>query len=492
MMTDTQRKDMLSCYADTGLKTPCLDKLAEQGMRFERAYCCQPVCGPARAALFTGTYPHSNGAWGNSMPLGDTVKTIGQRLADNNIRTAYIGKWHLDGSDYFGTGRCPDGWDPEYWYDMRNYLDELSPEDRERSRDVSINREGVDADFTFGRRCSDRALDFISKHHDEDFLLVVSYDEPHHPFICPEPYASMYEGYEFPKSPAYFDDLKNKPEHHRIWSDGFSERSLEEKQAWKRPDLQDFWGCNSFVDSEVGRVMGAIDEHCPEAMVIYTSDHGDSLGDHGMWSKGPMMYDGVTNVPLLMRCSEQIDAGTVCNDPVSHIDLTPTLLDYFGTSKSKVLEGNSLMPYLEDATKRVNDAVFLEFARYEVGLDGFAGFQPIRCVMDGRYKLVINLLTSDELYDLQHDPDELVNLIEDHPVADIRSKLHDQLIDWMNRSRDPFRGYYWLNRPWRKDAPAPTVDFTGMTRNREEDTAYEPRQLEYETGMPITNATREK
>ena len=95
IMTDTQRTDMLGCYGNPDMKTPSLDRLAAQGIRFDRAYTCQPVCGPARSAMFTGTFPHSNGAWGNSMPLGDNVKTIGQRLRDNGIHTAYIGKWHL-------------------------------------------------------------------------------------------------------------------------------------------------------------------------------------------------------------------------------------------------------------------------------------------------------------------------------------------------------------------------------------------------------------
>lgn len=489
-MTDTQRKDMLGCYADRGLKTPCLDKLAGQGMKFEHAYCCQPVCGPARAGLFTGVYPHSNGSWGNSMPLGDTVKTVGQRLSSNDIKTAYIGKWHLDGADYFGMGRCPDGWDSEYWYDMRNYLEEMSPEDRKRSRDVSTNRGGIEADFTFGRRCSDRARDFLEKHCDRNFFLVVSYDEPHHPFLCPEPFASMYQGYEFPKSPAYFDDLRNKPEHHRVWSNGFCERSREEKEAWKRPDFADFFGCNSFVDSEVGRVMEYVDEYCHDALVIYTSDHGDSMGDHGLWSKGPMMYEGITNIPLLMRWSDQIKPGDICFNPVSHIDIVPTLLEFFGIPRSKVLDGKSLIPCMHDPEKKVNDDIFIEFGRYEVDLDGFAGFQPLRCVFDGRYKLVINLLTSDELYDLQNDPYELENLIGKSTIKEIRNKLHDRLIDWMNYSRDPFRGYYWLNRPWRDDAPPPTVDFTAMARNREEDTCYEPRQLTYQTGLEVINATR--
>ena len=110
IMTDTQRWDMVNCYKNTGLSTPCLDALAASGVRYERAYTTQPVCGPARAGLFTGLYPSSCGSWANCMPLGDNVHTIGQRLHDNGIHTAYIGKWHLDGGDYFGNGRCPDGW----------------------------------------------------------------------------------------------------------------------------------------------------------------------------------------------------------------------------------------------------------------------------------------------------------------------------------------------------------------------------------------------
>ncbi|MCD8022518.1 MAG: sulfatase-like hydrolase/transferase, partial [Lachnospiraceae bacterium] len=130
LMTDATRADMLGCYGHNGMLTPNLDRLAEEGIRFDRAYTCQPVCGPARAALFTGTYPHSCCSFTNSYPLGDNVKTIGQRLRDQGIHTAYIGKFHLDGGDYFGLGRCADGWDPDYWYDMRCYLEELTPEER--------------------------------------------------------------------------------------------------------------------------------------------------------------------------------------------------------------------------------------------------------------------------------------------------------------------------------------------------------------------------
>ena len=108
LMTDATRQDMVGCYGNPDMHTPNLDRLAENGVRYQNAYTCQPVCGPARSALFTGTYPHSNGSFANCIPLGANVKTIGQRLTDNGIRTAYIGKWHLDGGDYFGLGTCPE------------------------------------------------------------------------------------------------------------------------------------------------------------------------------------------------------------------------------------------------------------------------------------------------------------------------------------------------------------------------------------------------
>jgi uncharacterized sulfatase len=491
IMTDTQGVRLLGCYGNPDMKTPCLDRLASQGVRFDRAYTCQPVCGPARSALFTGLAPHSNGSWANCMPLGDTVLTLGQRLRDEGILTAYIGKWHLDGGDYFGMGRCPDGWDPATWYDMRNYLEELSDADRLRSRKPGTNREGIEPGFTFGRRCADRALAFLERHADEDFLLVLSFDEPHDPFLCPEPYASMYQDYRMPKSPAYFADLAGKPAHQRVWAGGRDQRPRTEREA--EPNAQpDYLGCNSFVDSEIGRVVDGIDRTAPGALVACTSDHGDMLGAFGLWGKGPAAYDAITRIPLLVRWPGRAPAGAVCPHPVSHIDLTPTLLEYFGAPRPPLLEGLSLLPCFAEPGRRLNEAVFIEFGRYETDHDGFGGFQPLRCVCDGRHKLTINLLTSDELYDLEQDPHELRNLIGSPAHAALRDGLHDRLIDWMNRTRDPFRGSYWLNRPWRGDAPEPTWDFTRMTRQREELERYEKRQLDYGTGLAMRAATRTK
>ena len=487
LMTDTTRWDMLNCYRNTGLKTPNLDRLAAQGVRFERAYTCQPVCGPARSALFTGTWPHSNGVWGNSMPLGQTCRTIGQRVQDHGVRTAYIGKWHLDGADYFGTGRCPAGWDQRYWYDGRRYLEELSGKDRVRSRDTSTNRDpALTADFLFGHRCSNRAIDFLSGHGAETFLLVVSYDEPHGPFLCPRPYSEMYKDFTFPVSGNLEDPLLTKPEHQRVWAEPRLDRDAQ-IAGLRQPD---FFGCHTYSDYEIGRVLDAVDRYAPNALVIYTSDHGDFLGAHQLSGKGPAPYDEIARIPFLVRWPNRAPEGAVCPHPISHIDVAPTILEVLGMQVPKTLDGKSMLEAFRNPGVRPGPAVFLEWGRYEVDHDGFGGFQLIRTVFDGRYKLTINLLTSDELYDLRNDPGEMVNLIPSPEHAGVRNALHDSLIEWMHRTRDPFRGYYWGRRPWRPDYPVAWAGL-GMTRQREDD-GYEPRQLVYETGLEMKEAVRKK
>ncbi len=486
IMTDTTRFDMLGCYGNRDMKTPNIDALAEDGLRCERAYTCQPVCGPARSSIFTGLYPHSNGSFTNCYPLGANVKTVGQRLRDNGIKTGYIGKWHLDGGDYFGLGECPDGWDEKYWYDMKCYLDELTDEERLASRNPATNEQGISEEFTYAHRCADRALDFLKENSGDDFFMVLSLDEPHDPCLCPEPYASMYKDYEFPKSPNVWDTLEGKPFYQKLWAAG---RLNQDRDALKIKPAY-FLGCNSFADYEIGRVVRAAKELAPDALIVFTSDHGDALESHRLIGKGAAMYDEVARIPLIFS-----GAGTVrgvYKHPVSHIDLVPTILEYMGLGVPKLLEGKSVLPILGDASLRIDDYVFTEFTRYEVDHDGFGGLQMMRAVFDGRYKLCVHLLDPvDEFYDLETDPYEMKNLIDDEAYAAERNRLHDALLENMDRTRDPFRGYQWESRPWRLDAPAPDYENHRYTRQRENE-EYEPRQLNYSTGLPIESATRIK
>lgn len=494
IMTDTQRKDMLGCYGNQAMHTPNLDRLAADGVRFERAYTCQPVCGPARAALFTGTWPHINNCWGNSMAPDIKTRTVGKRVADEGLHAAYIGKWHLDGWDYFGDGRCPAGWDPDYWYDMRRYLDELPEDFRRASRreETSYAGDGISDDQTFGYRVSNRAVDFLKKHGQEDFLLVVSFDEPHGPFLTPQRFLKMHRDTKLPWNPNMIDSLARKPEHQKIWAKSLATDDAGRSETSLALKFQSLFACNSFVDEQIGRVVEAVDKYAPSALVVYTSDHGDMLESHRLTNKGPVMYEEITNVPLLVRWPGVVPPGGVSSHLMSHIDVVPTILDVLGCEKpSGVLHGKSMVPDFLNAVGSGKSEVFMEFGRYEIDHDGFGGFQPIRCVRNERYKLVINLLAGDEFYDLAQDPGEMTNLIESVEHSPARDTLHDRLIDWMNETRDPFRGYYWLRRPWRSNAPEPTWEFTGCTRQQAPDLG-EDRPLDYDTGMPVKALVRKK
>ncbi|MDC7250619.1 MAG: sulfatase-like hydrolase/transferase [Sphaerochaetaceae bacterium] len=491
VMTDTTRWDMLGCYGNKNMITPNLDNLAKEGVKFNKNYTTQPVCGPARSAIFTGLYPHSNGGITNTVALTQGVKTIGEYLVPNNIKSAYIGKWHLDGGDYFGNGICPEGYDKNYWYDMRCYIDELSDEEKVLSRKESTSLEngGIDEDFTFAHRVSNRAIDFIDKHSDEDLFLCVSYDEPHQPYLCPEPYASMYENYNFPKTPNYYDNLENKPLYQKLWA---GETLYEDKDALQlKPQL--FLGCNSFADYEIGRVLDKVKEKMPNAMVIFTSDHGEALGAHSLSLKGAAVYEEIAHVPLIIKggaylkspCGEEYDHVT------SHIDLVPTILDYYDIEAPLVLQGKSMRQIIENPEDNVlRDSVFCEFHRYEIDHDGFGGIQFMRAAISDNRKLAIHLLdNTDELYDTEKDEYEMVNLIEDKPYSEDREKLHQNILDWMNDTRDPYRGYQWKCRYWNDEKP--NWDCDGYTRQRPASKG-EIKQLDYDTGLEITENIRYK
>ena len=302
----------------------------------------------------------------------------------------YVGKWHLDGGDYFGNGRCPEGWNPDYWYDMKTYLNELSDADKVRSRDPKETyKEGFSEEFTYAHRCSDRAIRYLEEFKDQDFFLSVSYDEPHGPSLCPSPFNHMYDGFKFDHNPSFQDDLSKKPFMQRLWA-GKNIYASEDQINQASDGLSLFLGCNSFADYEIGRVLDKI----------------------------------------------------------------------------------------------------REFTRYEVDHDGFGGLQIMRAVTSDRYKLVLHLCDTDEFYDMQEDLYEIHNLIDDERYTEVRNELHDKLIAHMNDTRDLYRGYQWGMRPWRPDF-VPNWENEGYTRQRENE-EYEPRQLDYDTGLPMETAVRKK
>lgn len=483
IISDTQRRDMLGCYGGDNVRTPNLDEFASTGMLFERAYCCDPVCTPSRSAIFTGTYPHTNGAWTNCLAMGTDVVDIGQRLSMHGIHCGYIGKWHLDGGDYCGHGVAPKGWDPEWWYDTRNYLEELQ-DDKERIISRNPGSSGkVTEDFCFATRCTRRAVDFIEKNRDNDFLLVVSYEEPHHPWLAPEPFASMFDNDNLTlDDSAFIKPDKDKPELHQLWAEAYQKQIPDGFISTKKH----FLACNAYLDYEIGKLMKSITCDCPNALTIYTVDHGFSMGNRGgLYDKGPAAYEEITGIPLIIRKNGMIPSNTRYTKPVSQIDLTPTILDFMGCESSPILEGESMMSILKDPDAPYKSEVFIEYGRFTMHHDGFGGFQPYRSCVTEEYKLCVNLLDKDELYNLKDDPDELVNLINSQEHAAIRNQLHDHILRWMNETRDPFRGYHWERRPWRKDARPASYHYTKTKRVKPGDPGFTPQPLKYETGIPV-------
>ena len=485
IMTDTQGVNVLGCYGRPELKTPNIDRLAAESVKFNKAYTTSPVCTPARSALFTGIYACKSGGWSNSMALQANVKTMGQRFRDHGYQTAYTGKWHLDGHDYFGDGLCPDGWDESYWYDGKRYLDTIG-EDGLALREAMNNsddlgRFDIAEEYTWAHGVTERGIAFLQAQpaNSTPFLLVVSYDEPHAPFFCPAKFIEPFNGYRYDIGQAAFDALASKPSHQLEWArSNINPLSIHHGKL----DHQHYFACNHFVDAEVGRLLSAIDQYSPEnTCIIFTSDHGDMLGAHQLTGKGPVAYDDICRIPFVIKPAEPT-SGFENNTLVSHIDILPTMLELAGLPRPEALDGTSLVPQLKaqaDAAK----AVVISFDRFEISNDSLGGLFPIRAIVQGDYKLVINLMTSDELYDLNADPAELNNLISDQNFEHIRDSLHDALLSWMHTRRDPFRSPYWQRRPWRDSK---TYGWWGHFRHPPAD-GYAPVVRHYRTGRIIND-----
>ena len=494
LVTDTQPRRLVGCYGNPQVSTPHIDALAAAGTRFTRAYTACPLCTPARAALFTGMTPSKTGAYTNSQPLGDTIKTLGQRLRDHGYRAALIGKWHLDGHDYFGTGEAPDGWESAYWYDGKRYLTELSPADarawrKEWSTLGGLRACGLTSDLTWAHRISDRAERFLAEEDAErrPRLLVASYDEPHHPWTCPPEFVEPCLDTKLPVGPAAFDTLENKPAHQRRWA-------ADKQYGVQNPDGT--WGhammlgCTSFVDTQIGRVIAAARSRAEKSgrplWIIFTSDHGDHQGAHRLNNKGPTGYEENIGVPLIVAAPGSAP-GAVQPTVVNLLDLVPTCLAAAGVPLPDCLDGAPLQPLLGHDRADAARVSFSEYTRYEAGHDGFGGLHPLRVFVRGDWKLVLNLHDTDELYHLAGDPHEMVNRIDDPSCAAVRDDLHTALIDWMYDRIDPQRGRPWEVRPWHSTerpewgAPLRPVPADG----------YRPAYIDYDTALPTRGVARQ-
>lgn len=462
IIADQQRADTVGFSGKTACRTPNVDRLARQGIAFDLAVTPCPLCGPARAAIFTGQYPHQVDMMRNDTSLR-AEPTLTDRLRGQGYHTAYAGKWHLDAqtppyllrgpaetherpasalSRWFDRFAAESVQEYTAWCEANGLPDGWAFNDlalrTTRKPAMSIPRTGVlemRADQTIDGWITDHALRLLSERPKaQPFFLVCGFQGPHPPFKIPEPYYSMYDPSDIPEPPN-FRPAPHKPRanttsyYHQLWRDHGDDWS-----AWQK-SVAVYWGFVTLLDDQIGRLMAALAQEnvLDDTLVIFTSDHGEMLGQHGLWHK-MMPYEEAVRVPLVMRYPRRITAGVRSNALVSLVDLAPTLLSIVGEPIPEDMTGIDLSPAFRDGSE------------FQPAPHRFAEHKPLgewqntvewRLVVDGRFKYVWNQGDLDELYDLEADPYELRNRIDDPDLQSQRRRLRSILREWMARTVDP-------------------------------------------------------
>ncbi len=474
IMTDQQRWDAMSCAGNPGLKTPHLDALAEQGARFSRFYSACPVCVPARTAMLTGHSPSSNEVTSNN----DAEKldypafpSFDQILLRSGYRGEYHGKFHspyklaLDYTEPVkwlnGKRRPPNSQATMSESDaFKAFIDAHVPKRDLRpgellqrsgpytpipldenygkaggekgSQSEAYGRVEVPAEYSITAFTAKEGLAALDRLKDGTFTLTISLNPPHPPMMVSEPYFSRFPPSAIALPASLSDPLTNSP---------YADRLVKERPAYRdaqniRQMTSIYYGMVAEVDDWVGRILQRLDELglAQNTLVIFTSDHGETLGEHGLHGKF-VFYEGSVHVPLLMRLPGVIPARTVVTALTSQLDLFPTILDYLGRP-GHASEGGTLRPLIEGRESGDKRIAVSEWPSNSV-----PGFM----VCAGRWKLLygraVGASSLDALYDLQADPDEMNNLIGRNPDREKYrtevGRLKGLLVDWLTRTKSP-------------------------------------------------------
>lgn len=488
IMCDQLRYDYLSCYGHPRLLTHNLDRLAKRGVRFNRAYVQSPVCGPSRMSFYTGRYVHSHGASWNFVPLKAGEMTIGDHLRPLGVRSVLCGKTHMraDSSGMARLGIDPDsdigvrisecGFDP---YERDDGIHPYSGHDPNPRYHDYLRENGMDGDNPWEEwanaaedtdstlrsgwflkysnrpaRVADehsetpyitrRAVEFIRDAGDQPWCLHVSFIKPHWPYIVPEPYASMYSPQDALPVVRSEDELKDS---HPVYAAMMDHRVSKNFQRDEVRDavLPAYMGLVKQVDDQIGILLDFLEERgmMDDTMIVFTSDHGDYLGDHWMGEKD-LFHEPVIRVPLIIYDpDERADAsrGTVCNSLVEAIDIAPTMLDvYGGAPVPHVMDGLSLRPLLfGEKPQNWRSHVICEydysFQEARIALSTSPCDSWLRMIFDGRWKYVLAEGFRPMLFDLETDPNEYVDLGADPAFREICARLHENLFEWARKPR---------------------------------------------------------
>jgi arylsulfatase A-like enzyme len=462
--TDQQRFDTLGCYGNLFVRTPNLDRLAADGVLFEQAYCQSPVCMPSRASFLTGRYPRTTKVRQNGQFIPADERLVSALLAAGGYICGLAGKLHLspahpsvspsterridDGYAEFHWSHHPNpAWPTdEYNHWLRAKGKAFKTSKLEGSEHVKIGMDAEDHQTTW---CADKAIHFMEANaaYSHPWMFLVNIFDPHHPFDPPKAYLDRYlERLDDIPLPLYKPgELDDKPhyqlsQHHGNSGrkGGFVYSSMSEREH--RLLRAAYWAMVDLIDAQVGRMLEALERtgQRDNTLMIFMSDHGELLGDHGMYLKGPFFYDVSIHVPLIVSMPGGIAGGRQGGNFIELLDVAPTLLDAAGLPGYPGMQGHSLWSLLtsDESGPIHRDSVYCEL--YQTSIKGQRKLAQGTMIRTRRHKLVVfHGEELGELYDLEQDPGEHDNKWRDPAYQTVKRELLLKLCDRTAQTIDP-------------------------------------------------------
>lgn len=442
IMSDDHAAHAMSCYSSHVNKTPNIDRIAEEGMRFDRCFCTNSICTPSRAAILTGLYNHVNGVRTLADRFDGRQPTFPKMLQAAGYQTAMVGKWHLG----HGGHSDPTGFD--YWNVLPEQGDYHNPEM------IDMGERKVYKGYVT-EILTDLSLQWLgSRDKDKPFLLMCHHKAPHRPWDPDPKYADLYEDVELPEPETFWDDYHNRAEAAsaavmRVDRD-LNERDVkgkppkgltdnERKQWMYQRYMKDYLRCVASIDDNVGRLLDYLDAEglTENTMVVYTSDQGFFLGDHGWYDKR-FMYEESLKMPLVVRYPAEIAPGSATQGFALNVDFAPTFLDYANVDIPEAMQGNSLRPLMKGMTPEgwqtsmyyrywMHLAHHGVYSHYGVRTQQYKLIYYYGRALDAKGAIDDSKEPEWELFDLEKDPSELRNEYGNPYYASIAADLKQEL-----------------------------------------------------------------
>jgi choline-sulfatase len=438
VMSDEHNAGVLSCYGNNIIRTPNLDKLAASGVVFHSCYCNSPLCVPSRLAFTSGKYVSRVGAWNNSCWLpSEGYPSLPRIMNAAGYESFLCGKMHYDSTHRYGFKEIGGNMNNSYMTGKggRRQPDDLTREPGISGRFDEFHPGDNSGILNHDRKVTDATIDFIknSRADNKPFFLFVGYLAPHFPLIVPEKYWEPYKG-KVPMPVIPKGHLESLPRNYKHLRVGFNIEDVPEDIVRKGREL--YYGLTEWLDGQVGSVLTTLadSEVAENTVVIYTADHGENMGEHGLWWKN-CMFEHAARVPLIISWPARWKGGQRRMQTCSLLDVVRTIAELGGADVPKDWNGDSMARWLNDAQTRWKDLAVSEYYAHSIA----SGYAMIRM---GRFKYVYHTPAGSqypaerELYDLQTDPGEFNNLAKDPEQKGRIEQMHAALVKEIGEDPD--------------------------------------------------------